>query len=142
MNCKKLLLVGVCTWAIGLSAVVAQDDFSIRRYQPSPGQPPAKLQDPTEASQRLREALTIHLGPGTMPVTIPMPMIRARMIAADQQSAALLEISGRVFMVRPGNEINFAVQGQANPLTMVVSSISAADVQLVVKATRQTVVVR
>lgn len=96
------------------------------------------LPDPTQPSPGLRELLG-PIGPGATaaaPAPLPEILLRGRVIRENQSGSALLEIAGRLYIVRAGAEFTHG------SLTLKVRDISATEVVLELEPLRRTLSLR
>jgi hypothetical protein len=99
-------------------------------------EPPRLPNDPTQPNPDLREKLdALKPRPEVVrPIGGPGLVLRGRLLVTGQPAAALLEIEGRVQLVRTGTLINLGSRQSVRIL-----SITAAEVRLEVEPTKDVV---
>ena len=108
---------------------------------PEPVVPPKEPKDPTTPSPKMRDTLDPPQPPGggtaTAAPQVPKVVLKGRVLTADQPPAALLEIDGKLQLVRKDSQLN-----GGGRITLRVVEISRGQVVIEVQPLKETIILQ
>jgi hypothetical protein len=136
----------ICAAALALSCLAAraQEGGDDKQKKDPPAEPEKKHRDPTEASDRMKEALQadekpIQAAPAV--VKVPEMTLKAFVQADGKAATAILDVSGKMQTVHEGSQIRVTNEAGA-VLVLVVKSVADGSVTIEVPGLKDSLIVK